>query len=127
MTGSLSSNTNKCSFTCPVTGQSEQVAICAFKRNRVYRGKSSGTSVCTCAIHAGKCVITRVMQSPEEKLQQHFTSTTEKSVKVPDELAKTVAAIIVPTELLNRFVDIDEHDMERLTSVTPREGKKGKK
>lgn len=64
---------------------------------------------------------------PEEKLQQHFTSTTEKSVKVPDELAKTVAAIIVPTELLNRFVDIDEHDMERLTSVTPREGKKGKK
>lgn len=122
----ISSKENKCSFDCPITGEKEQVSICAFKRNRVYRGKSSGTSVCTCAIHSGKCVIVKIMQSPSQKLQDHFVSTTEKKVTIPKEVAETIQAIVVPPSIMTHFGMLDEKEIERLSSVVPREGKKAK-
>lgn len=122
----ISSKENKCSFDCPITGEKEQVSICAFKRNRVYRGKSSGLPVCTCAIHSGKCVIVKVMQSPSQNLQDHFVSTTEKKVEVPKAVMETIQAIIVPPSVLAHYGTLDDKDMERLSSVVPRDSKKAK-
>lgn len=129
----ISDNTNKATIDCPMTGQEEQVAICAFKRNRVYRGKSSGNAVCNCSIHAGRCVVTRAMQSPQQKVQDAFTSSTERKLNVPQEILAAVFATIVPTEVLSRFPDMDIEDKERLMHVVPRnasekkEAKKAKK
>lgn len=119
----ITSENNKASFNCPVSGDEELVVECISKRSLRYRGGSS-CDVCDCAFDSGKCPVSKLFQIGKQQDFDEMTSPAKKKVDLPSRV-KAANRLVVPTsKVLQSFPELTAKQVERLTFVESEEESK---
>jgi hypothetical protein len=83
-------------FHCPTVERDARFIVCAFKKNRHWRGENFLDQDCRLAMRAGKCPVVEMMKAEYRAQDRLFFETESKSVhKLPTEIAEHMARIVV--------------------------------
>lgn len=123
---------NTFTFLCPMTQENERINVCLFRKRKKWMGQEIASSICACAMDAGKCAAVE-MQKDEGRQGRAmaYTDNTSKISRIPAEILAKVKRCIATITMMGRYPDLSHDQRERLStsdlSETPAKAGRGKK
>lgn len=109
---------NKFTFDCPISKETERFVVCSHRKTQKWMGRRIGSSLCACAMDAGKCPVVEMHKVESRSGRQNvFFDAVGKISSIPrDILAKINRCFATPT-MIGSYPDLSLAEKTTLTST----------